>query len=128
MQAYRKSIGSEDTTLVISPNSDFFRFLAILQVSNSRNKFERLLADKPRENFARLFVALALVLVIEGLLYAAFPRQMRSIVERMTQFTDTHSGRQAYSQPRGGIIWIIKNSFDFLQPLQLITIKNNVLS
>ena len=26
MQAYRKSIGSEDTTLVISPNSDFFRF------------------------------------------------------------------------------------------------------
>ena len=26
MQAYRKSIGSEDTTLVISPNSDFFRY------------------------------------------------------------------------------------------------------
>ena len=35
-----------------------------------------------------LFVALALVLVIEGLLYAAFPRQMRSLVERMTQITD----------------------------------------
>ena len=32
----RKSIGSEDTTLVISPNSDFFRFLATLQVSNSQ--------------------------------------------------------------------------------------------
>ena len=26
MQAYRKSIASEDTTLVISPNSDFFRY------------------------------------------------------------------------------------------------------
>ena len=60
-----------------------------------------------------LFVALALVLVIEGLLYAAFPRQMRSLVERMTQFTDI-SLRQIglFTAALGvALIWIIKKFF-----------------
>ena len=60
-----------------------------------------------------LFVALALVLVIEGLLYAAFPRQMRSIVERMTQFTDTALRQTGISTAALGValIWIIKEFF-----------------
>ena len=33
----------------------FLDILAISQASNSQSKYERLLADKPRENFARSF-------------------------------------------------------------------------
>ena len=60
-----------------------------------------------------LFVALALVLVIEGLLYAAFPRQMRSLVERMTQFTDTALRQTGLLTAAVGLafIWIIKDLF-----------------
>ena len=60
-----------------------------------------------------LFVALALVLVIEGLLYAAFPRQMRSLVERMTQFTDTALRQTGLLTAAVGValIWIIKDLF-----------------
>ena len=60
-----------------------------------------------------LFVALALVLVIEGLLYAAFPRQMRSLVERMTQFTDTALRKTGLLTAAVGLafIWIIKDLF-----------------
>ncbi len=60
-----------------------------------------------------LFVALALVLVIEGLLYAAFPRQMRSIVERMAQFTDTALRQTGIFTAALGVVfvWIIKEFF-----------------
>ena len=60
-----------------------------------------------------LFVALALVLVIEGLLYAAFPRQMRSIVERMAQFTDTALRKTGIFTAALGVVfvWIIKEFF-----------------
>ena len=60
-----------------------------------------------------LFVALALVLVIEGLLYAAFPRQMRSMVERMTLFTDTALRQTGIFTAAVGVafIWIIKEFF-----------------
>ena len=60
-----------------------------------------------------LFTALALVLVIEGLLYAAFPRQMRSIVERMTQFTDMALRQTGLFTASLGValIWIIKQFF-----------------
>ncbi len=59
------------------------------------------------------FVALALVLVIEGLLYAAFPRQMRSLVERMTQFTDTALRQAGIFTAAVGVafIWIIREFF-----------------
>ena len=60
-----------------------------------------------------LFVALALVLVIEGLLYAAFPRQMRSLVERMTQFTDTALRQTGLFTAAVGVavIWVIKEFY-----------------
>ena len=60
-----------------------------------------------------LFVALALVLVIEGLLYAAFPSQMRSLVERMAQFTDTKLRGTGLLTAAVGVafIWIIKEFF-----------------
>ena len=60
-----------------------------------------------------LFVALALVLVIEGLLYAAFPRQMRSLVERMTQSTDMALRQTGLFTAALGValIWIIKEFF-----------------
>tara|TARA_B100000925_G_scaffold206702_1_gene157204 strand:- start:1568 stop:1759 length:192 start_codon:yes stop_codon:yes gene_type:complete len=60
-----------------------------------------------------LFVALALVLVIEGLLYAAFPRQMRSLVDRMTQFTDMALRQTGLFTAALGVvlIWIIKEFF-----------------
>ena len=59
------------------------------------------------------FIALALVLVIEGLLYAAFPRQMWSIVERMTQFTDMALRQIGLFTATLGVafIWIIEEFF-----------------
>jgi len=36
-----------------------------------------------------LFTALALVLVIEGVLYALFPSKMRSLILKMTEVQDT---------------------------------------
>ena len=38
---------------------------------------------------SELWLALALVLVIEGALYALFPRQMRSMALRMTEVPET---------------------------------------
>ena len=60
-----------------------------------------------------LFVALALVLVIEGLLYAAFPRQMRTLVERMTQVTDMALRQTGLFTATLGVavIWIVKEFF-----------------
>jgi len=60
-----------------------------------------------------LFVALALVFVIEGLLYAAFPRQMRRIVEQMTQSTDTALRQTGLLAAALGVafVWIIKELF-----------------
>ena len=60
-----------------------------------------------------LFVALALVLVIEGLLYAAFPYQMRSLVERLAQFTDTALRQTGLLTAAIGVAftWIIKEFF-----------------
>ena len=60
-----------------------------------------------------LFVALALVLVIEGLLYAVFPSQMRSLVERMAQFTDTALRQTGIFTAALGVVfvWIIKEFF-----------------
>ena len=60
-----------------------------------------------------LFVALALVLVIEGLLYAAFPSLMRSLVERLAHFTDTALRQTGLFTAAIGVafIWIIKEFF-----------------
>ena len=60
-----------------------------------------------------LFLALALVLVIEGLLYAALPSQMRNLVERMAQFTDTGLRQTGLFTAAVGVafIWIIREFF-----------------
>ena len=90
--------------------------LAISRASNSQNKYERLLGRRGKM-LHDLFVALALVLVIEGLLYAAFPNQMRSLVSEWPSLQIRHSGRQVYLQPRSvAFIWIIKEFFKFIQP------------
>ena len=56
---------------------------------------------------------MALVLVIEGLLYAAFPSKMRSLVERMAQFTDTALRQTGLFTAAAGVafIWVIKEFF-----------------
>ena len=59
------------------------------------------------------FSALALVLVIEGVLYAAFPTQMRNMVQRMTEFPDSILRGSGLFIAGAGVIavWLVREFF-----------------
>ena len=59
------------------------------------------------------FSALALVLVIEGVLYAAFPTQMRNMVQRMTEFPDSILRGSGLFIAGVGVIavWLVREFF-----------------
>ncbi|MBO6815976.1 MAG: DUF2065 domain-containing protein [Rhizobiaceae bacterium] len=57
-----------------------------------------------------LFVALGLVLVIEGVLYAAFPGGMRNMIEQMGEMTDQNlrTGGIAALCIGVAIVWLVR--------------------
>lgn len=57
-----------------------------------------------------LIVAIGLVLVIEGLLYAAFPNAMRQMVEEMTKLTNSNLRSIGLISAILGIaiVWIVR--------------------
>ena len=59
------------------------------------------------------FSALALVLVIEGVLDAAFPTQMRNMVQRMSEFPDSILRGSGLLIAGLGVIavWLIRKFF-----------------
>ena len=86
MQAYRKALQGDDTTMVLSPDSEFFRYFGafgkslVARAGNSASS--RVTGGKKRDPPwpSDLITALALVLVIEGALYALFPDAMKRAV------------------------------------------------
>ena len=59
------------------------------------------------------FSALALVLVIEGVLYAAFPTQMRNMVQRMPEVPDSILRGSGLFIAGVGVIavWLVREFF-----------------
>ncbi|MEO0329612.1 MAG: DUF2065 domain-containing protein [Pseudomonadota bacterium] len=59
---------------------------------------------------SELIVAIGLVLVIEGLIYALFPASMRRMVEAMTQMPDTSLRTSGLIALCLGvfIVWLVK--------------------
>ncbi|MGP1397064.1 MAG: DUF2065 domain-containing protein [Inquilinaceae bacterium] len=54
--------------------------------------------------------ALALVLVIEGILYAAFPEQMKQVVARMTALPSAHLRASGLAAAVIGVllVWLLR--------------------
>ena len=78
MQAYAKSLASQGTTMVLNPDSEFFKYFGTQQAATPE-------AAARRTMMPALFTALGLVLVIEGLLYALVPGQLRRMAELLRQ-------------------------------------------
>ena len=57
-----------------------------------------------------LLVAIGLVFVIEGLLYAAFPNTMRRMVEQMAELTDANLRTAGITALvfGVGIVWLVR--------------------
>ncbi len=58
-----------------------------------------------------LFTALALVLVIEGVLYALFPSKMRYLISKMTEVQDTSLRTSGILAILVGVacVWVIRS-------------------
>jgi len=58
-----------------------------------------------------LFTALALVLVIEGVLYALFPAKMRYLISKMIEVQDTSLRRSGILAVLLGVafVWLIRS-------------------
>ena len=94
LQAYREALNGRDTSFVLSPEGNFFRFFGGwpgLRQRRSRRRRRRRgstggrrpgTAGGYRRAMRDLGTALALVLVIEGILYALFPDGMKRVAAR----------------------------------------------
>ena len=71
MQAYEKALIGGETSLILSPDSEFFKFLG---TSNQKqNCF----------NITEFFISFGLFLFIEGILYAIFPAKMKNMLKKL---------------------------------------------
>ena len=90
MQAYRDALNGHSTSFVLTPDSGFFRFFE--NSNGDARQGDRRRRRAPVRNNGRaghdsaamrdLWTALALVLVIEGALYALFPEGMKRAAAR----------------------------------------------
>ena len=74
IDAYRNSMGKEGDVLVLDPNNEFFRYL---------NQ-----SDGKRAIATEIFTAIALVLIIEGMLPFVSPQKYRQMVAEITRLSD----------------------------------------
>ena len=71
MQAYETALIGGETSLILSPDSDFFQiFWQIWRYSKTINKLMK-----------ELIIAIGLLLFIEGILYALFPSKMKNMLK-----------------------------------------------
>ena len=75
IDAYRKSIGKEGDVLVLDPNNEFFRYL-------NQSDGEAIATE--------IFTAIALVLIIEGMLPFISPQKYRQMVAEITRLSDNN--------------------------------------
>ena len=99
MQAYAKSLQGDGTTLVLRPDSEFFEFLRNGQGEHSGE-----------DGMSDLIVALGLVLVIEGTLYAAFPGGLKRIMVLAQSMPDNplRSGGLAAILVGVLMVWLVR--------------------
>ena len=98
MQAYERALIGGETSLIMSPDSEFFKFFG-----NVKHKSNNSIMDD-------LIVALGLFLFIEGILYALFPSKMKSMLEKLKMINDKQlrSGGIIFALIGFFIIWFIK--------------------
>ena len=71
MQSYEKALIGGDTSLILSPDSEFFKFFG-----------KTGLVKKTSDQFMKdLITALGLLLFIEGLLVAMFPSRIKNMLK-----------------------------------------------
>ena len=68
MQAYETALIGGETSLILSPDSEFFKFFGNIK--------PKLISQTMKE----LIIAFGLFLFIEGILYALFPSKMKSML------------------------------------------------
>ncbi len=101
LRAYENSFQSNQDVMVLSPDSDFFRYMktptnpAQVSAAGNRLRFDRpftralvfVFRDKTKMN-STIWLALGLVLVLEGLGPMLYPRAWRRMIVTMTQLPD----------------------------------------
>ena len=96
MQAYEQGIKSSDTRMLLSPDSEFFK---LLQQPVAANTCER----RSAEAMSDFVVAIGLVLVIEGLLWAAAPQLGLKLLEAAAQMPEHALRTAGRGGDRGGV-------------------------
>ena len=74
MQAYEKALIGGETSLVLSPDSDFFKFFG-KSIKPNIKKITIL------EIVSEFIIAIGLIFFVEGLFLAIFPSRIKSILE-----------------------------------------------
>ncbi len=82
MQAYTKSMGADGTTMVLNPDSEFFKYFGFEKNSGTAAP------AAPAAMTQDLLMALGLVFVIEGLLYALVPGHLKNMMKAMESVAD----------------------------------------
>ena len=100
MQAYEKALIGGETSLILSPDSDFFKFFGSIKKNQLKFKAMR-----------ELIIALGLLLFVEGILYALFPSKMKNILKSIDKIEprQLRIGGLIFALIGFGIVWYIKN-------------------
>ena len=84
MQAYEKALIGGETSLVLSPDSEFFKFFG-KSISPAIKEIIKLIMSE-------LLTALGLIFFIEGFLLAIFPSRIKSILELIKNYQKINYG------------------------------------
>ena len=129
LQAYRQALGDGSTSFVLSPDSEFFRFFngrAVECSGRARVDRERTWRparmrhlrwphpDRRRSGRRRWWIsalALALVLVVEGVLWALFPEKMKQAAARavLIDAGSLRLGGLAFAGVGVLLVWLIRS-------------------
>ena len=102
MQAYEQGIKPGDTRMLLSPDSEFFKYFTNPLGNNN--------ARRPTEAMSDLVVAIGLVMVIEGLLWAAAPQLGLKLLAAAAQMPE-HALRTAGAAAVAAgfvIVWLVR--------------------
>ena len=78
MQAYEKALIGGETSLILSPDSEFFKFFGNTKPKTNQSKFI----------MKELIIAFGLFLFLEGILYAIFPSKMKNMLKKLNEVSD----------------------------------------
>ena len=99
MQAYETALIGGDTSVILSPDSEFFKFFGNIKQKNKSNIMKELI------------IAFGLFLFIEGILYALFPSKMKSMLLKLNDVTNSQlrTGGLIFAVIGFIIVWYYKS-------------------